>query len=173
MTARKVMLLGEIGVGKSSIVRRLVLDSFDYDYKPTLGVDIYRYEVPVLSTTAAPDAEPMSLIIWDTDGNMGHAIFKHIYMKEASAALILGDVTRPDTLQTMADLATGFRDAFPGRHMGLIANKIDLLDEGQTFEPPKALADVGRAIVQTSAKTGHQVESAFLDAATAIRRREL
>ena len=46
MTARKVMLLGEIGVGKSSLVKRLVFDRFETDYKPTLGVDVYRYEVP-------------------------------------------------------------------------------------------------------------------------------
>ena len=37
MTARKVMLLGEIGVGKSSIVERLVFDRFDLEYKPTIG----------------------------------------------------------------------------------------------------------------------------------------
>ena len=36
----------------------------------------------------------MSLILWDTDGNFGDAIFKHIYMKEASAALIIGDIGR-------------------------------------------------------------------------------
>ncbi len=46
MSARKVMLLGEIGVGKSSLARRLVFDKFEFDYKPTIGVDIYRYDVP-------------------------------------------------------------------------------------------------------------------------------
>ncbi|MEO1543883.1 MAG: EutP/PduV family microcompartment system protein, partial [Pseudomonadota bacterium] len=46
MSARKVMLLGEIGVGKSSLVRRLTLNQFDIDYKPTLGVNIYTYDVP-------------------------------------------------------------------------------------------------------------------------------
>jgi GTPase SAR1 family protein len=45
MTARKIMLLGEIGVGKSSIARRLVFDRFEGDYKPTIGVDVYSYDV--------------------------------------------------------------------------------------------------------------------------------
>lgn len=170
------MLLGEIGVGKSSIVRRLVLDTFDFDYKPTLGVDIYRYDVPTTADATNPSdpaLRPFSLIIWDTDGNMGPAIFKHIYMKEASAALILGDVTRADTLDTMTNLATGFRDAFPGRHMSLIANKVDLLDDGEGFAPPDRLTTLGVPLLQTSAKTGHHVAKAFNDAAAAIRRREL
>ena len=45
MTAQKIMLLGEIGVGKSSIAQRLVFNRFGTDYKPTLGVDVYTYEI--------------------------------------------------------------------------------------------------------------------------------
>ncbi|MCB1484942.1 MAG: hypothetical protein KDJ17_08635, partial [Hyphomicrobiaceae bacterium] len=59
MSARKVMLLGEIGVGKSSLARRLVFDKFEFDYKPTIGVDIYRYEAPASATRPAT-----TLIIW-------------------------------------------------------------------------------------------------------------
>ncbi|MEL7049962.1 MAG: GTPase, partial [Pseudomonadota bacterium] len=110
MTARKVMLLGEIGVGKSSLVRRLTLNQFDMDYKPTLGVNIYTYDVP---QSAMKD--PPTLIIWDTDGNMSQSIFRHVYMREASAALIIGDATRPGSLDVMCELGEGFRDAFPGR----------------------------------------------------------
>ena len=103
MTARKVMLLGEIGVGKSSTVQRLVFDRFDFDYKPTIGVDVYRYDIP-----DAPGRERSSLIVWDTDGNFGDTIFRHVYMKEASAAMIIGDLSRPQTLETMVRLAEGF-----------------------------------------------------------------
>ena len=42
-SAYKVMLLGQIGVGKSSIAQRLVFDRFESSYKPTMGVDVYRY----------------------------------------------------------------------------------------------------------------------------------
>ena len=54
MNRRKIMLLGDIGVGKSSIVRRLVFDEFDHNYKPTLGVDVYSCEI-------APDPPPTRL----------------------------------------------------------------------------------------------------------------
>ena len=61
MTARKVMLLGEIGVGKSSIVQRLVFDKFEATYKPTIGVDFALKNVklgPYL----------IRLQLWDTAG---------------------------------------------------------------------------------------------------------
>ena len=165
MTAYKLMLLGEIGVGKTSLVRRLVLDRFDFDYKPTIGVDVYRYEVP-----PAAGRKAMSLIIWDTDGNYGEAIFRHVYIKEAAAALIVGDASRPQTLDTMATLGQGFGEAFPGRHCAYILNKLDLVDEGGLMLP-RSLTRPGLALTRTSAKTGSNVQTAFHQAATTIARR--
>ena len=166
MIARKVMLLGEIGVGKSSLARRLVFDKFDFDYKPTIGVDVYRYEVP--DSASRPR---MSLILWDTDGNFGDAIFKHIYMKEASAALIIGDIGRAQTLDTIVKLGTGFMETFPGRHIGYIVNKSDLIADPDASYLPAELTRPGISLMRTSAKTGTHVEQAFIDAADSIARR--
>ena len=167
MSARKLMLLGEIGVGKSSIVKRLVFDRFDVDYKPTLGVDIYRYDVP-----AGNGADALSFIIWDTDGNFGEAMFRHVYMKEASAAFIVGDVTRRATLDTMLSLSVGFRENFPGRYQGLIVNKMDLV-EGEPVQLPSVLAEGRRDTFHTSALSGANVALAFQTAAAEILRRGL
>ncbi|MEQ1654035.1 MAG: hypothetical protein ABL897_16240 [Hyphomicrobium sp.] len=160
------MLLGEIGVGKSSLARRLVFDKFEFDYKPTIGVDIYRYEVEASPTRAAT-----TLIIWDTDGNFGDAIFRHIYMKEAAAALIVGDMSRLQTLDTMVKLGNGFREAFPGRHASYIINKTDLIADPQATVLPPGLTQGGTHLVRTSAKTGSNVAKAFIDTADVISRR--
>lgn len=166
MIARKVMLLGELGVGKSSLARRLVTSSFDTTYIPTIGVDVYKYDLPdgVVS-------EPCSLIIWDTDGSLGEAIFTHVYMKQASAALIVGDVTRRPTLDTMVRLGEGFRQAYPGRHCGFIVNKLDLVHERDHPELPNALGKPGVDVTLTSALTGFNVVDAFHRTAAAILRR--
>jgi small GTP-binding protein len=166
MSARKVMLLGEIGVGKSSLARRLVFDKFEFDYKPTIGVDIYRYEVP-----AGPKREATTLIVWDTDGNFGDAIFRHIYMKEAAAALIVGDLSRPTTLDTMVKLEAGFADTFPGRHTTFIVNKTDLIPDSELAPLPAALTQSRAPLVRTSAKTGANVAHAFIETADVIARR--
>lgn len=168
MIARKVMLLGEIGVGKSSIVQRLVFDRFEMNYKPTIGVDVYRYEVPQTETRSA-----MALIVWDTDGNFGEQIFRHVYMREASAAVIVGDVTRPHTLDTMAALANGFREALPGRTLSLVLNKLDLLAPGDEVRLPEALTRPGLHLHRTSAKTGDNIKTVFSETADAIDRRHL
>jgi Ras-related protein Rab-5C/Ras-related protein Rab-22 len=166
MTARKIMLLGEIGVGKSSIVQRLVFDRFDMEYKPTIGVDIYRYELP-----ATPRRGPMSLIVWDTDGNLSDLMFRHIYMRAASAAMIIGDLTRRDTLDTMVRLAQGFADELPGRYTGFLLNKHDLVERLDAREIPKSIQDRGTQARLTSARTGENVEAAFSEVGDAILRR--
>lgn len=166
MIARKVMLLGEIGVGKSSLARRLVFDKFEFDYKPTIGVDVYRYEVP-----DSPTRPRMSLIVWDTDGNFGDAIFKHIYMKEAAAALIIGDLSRAPTLDSMVKLGAGFSEAFPGRHIGYIVNKTDLIAAPEAVPLPAEITKAGTSLIRTSARTGRHVAEAFIDAADCIARR--
>lgn len=167
MSARKVMLLGEIGVGKSSLARRLVLDKFAADYKPTLGVDVYRYDV-----LPPPPEGPITLIVWDTDGNFGDSIFRHVYMREATAAFIIGDVTRHATLETMLKLRHGFRAAFPGRYDALVVNKLDIAAGGGAALPPELAAGV-KHVFHTSAKTGENVREAFHAGAAAILRRGL
>lgn len=168
MIARKIMLLGEIGVGKSSLAKRLVLDRFDMDYKPTIGVDVYQYVVPDTDTSPG-----MRLIVWDTDGNFGDAIFRHVYMKQASAAMIVGDVTRRSTLEAMVKLGSAFGDSFPGRHCSYLLNKHDLLPDGSASGLPDALKRPGLDLIKTSALTGANVRGAFRDAAQVIHRRAL
>jgi small GTP-binding protein len=169
MTPRKIMLLGEIGVGKSSIARRLVFDRFESEYKPTLGVDVYSYEID--PGVAPQSGNGAKFIIWDTDGNFGDNILSHIYIKQAAGALIVGDVTRRTTLESMLQLGRSFLSAMPGRYCGFLINKSDLT--GDAAELPPALMHSSIPVVRTSAKTGENVKEAFLGAADVIRRRRL
>jgi Ras-related protein Rab-5C len=168
MSAKKVMLLGDIGVGKTSLVRRLVLDVFEGDYRATIGVDLYKYDVEV---PEADGAKTVGLVIWDTDGNFGEGIFNQVYVRGASAALIVADVTRPTTQSHMITLAKGFNRLLPGREVILVLNKADLLPPGGEPELAEELHNVPYTIVRTSAKTGGNVKDAFIHAARAILRR--
>ena len=161
----KVMLLGEIGVGKSSLARRFVFDRFEGDYKSTIGVDILSHEI------ALDDGRPLKLMLWDTDGDFGARIFETVYIKGASGALIVSDATRPATLAKAARLAAGFAEAFPGRPTRVIVNKIDLADMEHG-----AFAGAGLApgdVVRTSARTGEGVGALFQSMGADILRRGL
>lgn len=166
MITRKIMLLGEIGVGKTSIVRRLVFDRFEGDYKATIGTDVYRYEV-----RPSPGKSPFHFIIWDTDGSFGESIFRSVHVKEAHAALIVGDLTRRATLDNTWKLATGFADAMPGRYLAIVLNKLDLFPAHIDPELPAAFAGSEFPMLKTSAKTGMNVKHAFHEAASTILRR--
>jgi small GTP-binding protein len=169
MISRKLMLLGEIGVGKTSLIRRLVAGRFESEYKSTFGVELYR--VPM--TRAGPNGDQaIELIVWDTDGHFGQSIFRHVYIKGASAALIIGDLKRRATLESMVALAECFQEALPGRHFSFIANKVDLVSGGETVELPTKLREARQPVLLTSAKTGANVEDTFIQAATSILRRE-
>ena len=163
-TAHKVMLLGEIGVGKSSLAQRLMFNRFSGQYKPTIGVEVYRYNVP--DDVAGG---PMTLILWDTDGNFGDAIFNHVYIKEAAAAIIVGDPLRPETLATTVRLAEGFAEVRPGRAIHFILNKWDLITPANVPVLPTAYKT--RPLMKASALSGDQVSEAFSEVARAIRRR--
>lgn len=165
---KKIMLLGDIGVGKTSIARRLTFRVFDEDYKATIGTDIYSYDV-----VPSPAEHPFRFIVWDTDGSYGEEIFRHVYAKEAHAAMIVADVTRQQTIAAMTQLGEMFVDVLPGRFCGFVLNKVDLLEPGREPVLPAKLRTLSGTITHSSAKTGDGVADAFMKAARAIVRRGL
>jgi small GTP-binding protein len=168
---QKVMLLGDIGVGKTSLVRRLVLNRFEHDYKATIGVDVYTHIFTIRDKEG--DERDIKLLIWDIDGDFGESIFSQVYIKGASGALIIGDCTRISTVSSMATLAEGFAEQFPGRPVALVLNKIDLVSETDVAALARPLQYLHHPIVASSAKNGDNVASVFQTVAESAYEREL
>lgn len=166
---KKLLLLGEIGVGKTSLVRRLVHDELPTDYRATMGVDLYRYEIDGIGKEGR---QALELVVWDLDGNYGLSIFQHVYSKGASGALIVGDVMRHTTLEHMVALADGFQEAMPSRQFSFVVNKLDLIGEPDPKRLPEKLRATQQPMVWTSALTAHNVLAAFRRVSDAILRRE-
>lgn len=167
MISAKVMLLGDIGVGKSSLARRFVFDRFEADYKTTIGVDVLTHDVDL-----GPDCanETLRFVLWDTDGDFGNRIFETVYLIGASGAIVVADATRPATLVKMAALVARFQDTLPGRPAAAIVNKIDLVSTRPTLGDANAPQIDA---VYTSAKTGEGVAKMFVDLGRAIWRRRI
>lgn len=170
VVTRKVLLLGEIGVGKTSLVRRLTLDELPTDYRPTIGVDLYTYR---LGNRDARQEKLLELVIWDLDGSYGPSIFRHVYSQGATGAFIIGDVMRPATIALMSRLGEAFESAMPSRHCSFVLNKTDLIDDRKSVELPPEIAQSRRSVVWTSALTGDGVEATFVAAGEEIRRRTM
>lgn len=165
MLTAKVMLLGDMGVGKTSILYRLVYDRFEGQYKSTLGVEILSHDV-----APADGGEPIRLVLWDTDGDFGTQIFDTVYVTGASAAIIVADVTRPQTVTRMVELVRGFEARFPGRPYKALLNKIDLPEAAGSAG---AIGELAKSSVRpVSAKTGTGIAESFAELAQTIRRRQ-
>ena len=170
MTIRKILLLGEMEVGKTSIANRLCFDRFDASYKSTIGMDIHRYDVE-----PGPNGERFQFLICDTDGNFEDILFRDQHVRGAQAAIVVGDLTRRETLIAQLRLATKFSDAKPGRYLAGVLNKNDLIDDIPEEEDylPEGLREPFFPIIRTSAKTGENVKQTFHDAAETIVRRHM
>ena len=164
--ARKVMLLGDIGVGKTSLARRFVFKTFEQSYKTTIGVDLLTHDV---SLGDAAD-NGLRLVLWDTDGEYGQSLFDTAYARGASAAIVVGDLTRPATLYKQRGLLTTFSARNPGRPCLAVLNKSDLASPGEAVEALGVHADLVKV---TSALTGDGVDDAFVTLAMTILRRSL
>jgi small GTP-binding protein len=174
MASRKVIVLGDPEVGKTSLVRRLVHGRFEKDYLKTLGVDISTYivAIPAELRSRNDGASELRLMIWDTDGDLGMRIFRESFFKGSSAALIVADLTRSETQASMQSLAQGFDDACPGRPSTLVLNKLDLVSD-QTIVTQSRSALEGHRVVATSALNGENVRRAFEDTARLLLTRGL
>lgn len=162
----KIMLLGDIGVGKTSLARRLMFNRFDGIYKTTIAVDVLTYD---LKLSEACGNETMRLVLWDTDGDFGQAIFSSMYVVGAAGAIVVADATRPATFGRMEGLVNTFCERMPGRPVGAIVNKIDLADPKAA---PIAFGDLsGAQIHRTSALTGEGVTEMFRSIAETVWRR--
>jgi small GTP-binding protein len=162
---RKIMLLGDIGVGKTSIARRLVFDRFETSYKTTIGVDILTHDLELVESGVR-----MRFVIWDTDGDFGQEIFNEAYIRGASAAVVVSDLTRPGTIAKMEALVATFSERFPGRPLAALLNKSDLAP-GETAA--KELAHVADLVHVTSAFSGDGIAKVFLDLAEMMTRRNV
>lgn len=151
---KKVCLLGDFAVGKTSLIRRYVEGRFDDKYLTTVGV--------VVSRKAIIRADlALHLLIWDLAG--GRDFSQSNYLLGAAGALIACDLTRAATLAAFQEYAAQVRQVSPQVSIVLIANKSDLSEERAISD--EQLSSVAQQlnlpVLLTSAKTGDNIESAF------------
>ncbi|MCA9963224.1 MAG: GTP-binding protein [Anaerolineales bacterium] len=158
---KKICLLGEFAVGKTSLIRRYVEDKFSDKYLSSIGVKVSRKNVELGDNT-------VKLLIWDLAG--GEDYTQSSYLMGAAGALLVCDVTRADTLTAVVAYEQQLKAINPSATFVLVANKMDLLNDPQLAND--ALHNVLPATIPlyyTSAKTGQNVEQAFLALAQQLR----
>jgi len=170
----KVCLVGEIAVGKTSLVRRFSQGGFDELYATTLGISVSK-KIVELSSPTPGNPRRVEMVLFDVMGQRNlRELLVESYFKGAQALLAVWDVTRPKTLRELPSWIDMARDVAGPIPAVIATNKMDL-SRDRKFEAA-ALDDLVRQFgggwFTTSAKTGENVEAAFqLLADELIRRR--
>lgn len=157
----RIVLLGEAAVGKSSLLRRYTENTFDEEYKQTIGTTFATKDVDV--TDSEGEVRKVRLNVWDMGGQSTYRELRRQFMKGATAAIIVYDVTRPETFMAMNNWFESFKEVCPDSPVLICANKVDLADMRMVpQEPGRMLRDWFQAeYFETSAKTGDEVNNVF------------
>lgn len=153
---KKVCLLGDFGVGKTSLVARSVKNEFPEKYLTTVGVKMDTKTVPV-----SDDLE-VKVILWDIAGDSVLNSKSSSYIRGSSGFIFVADGTRINTLASALQIKM---DA--DRQLGvlpcvLLLNKYDLTEQWEISESAlKEVQALNWQIFYTSAKTGENVELAL------------
>jgi small GTP-binding protein len=161
---KKICLLGEFAVGKTSLVERFVYNRFSDDYLSTIGVKISR---KIINLDIDRD---VNLLVWDLAGGENYTGVQASYVQGAAGALLVCDLTRANTLSSLRKYAQQLKNASPNAALSLIANKADLTEMREVSGADlEALAqELGAPLLISSAKTGVGVEQAFQSLAEQI-----
>lgn len=158
--SKKIVILGHFGVGKTSLIRRFVKNSFSDNYKVSIGVHITKKVVDFNSDDA------ISLIIWDLEGTDDLHMVRDAYLLGTHGMIYVFDVSRPSTFQDIgADLGIVAKKA-PNTPLMVVGNKADLVPLNEL----KALLKEQKIKTDflTSAKTGNAVNEMFTELATLL-----
>jgi len=170
----KVCMVGDAGVGKTSLIRRFVLDQFDNKYIKTIGTKVSKKSLDLVDTRRSREVEVI-LTIWDIMGQEGfRELLKDAYFSGANGILAVCDVTNTDTMNRLDGWLDRTYKIAGDVPVSILANKVDLVeaskvDEG-SFEQFRKGYDA--PCFYTSARTGENVPKAFLDLATRILHRD-
>uniref|UniRef100_A0A7S0LEA0 Uncharacterized protein n=1 Tax=Coccolithus braarudii TaxID=221442 RepID=A0A7S0LEA0_9EUKA len=167
----KLLLIGDSGVGKSSILARFADDSFSQGFIATIGID---FKIRTITL----DDKKIKLQIWDTAGQERFRTISSTYYRGAHGIIVVYDITNQESFTNVKRWLTEI-DKYARENVNklLVGNKVDLvLDDGDTRLRKVKLADgkafaeqLGVKFLETSAKKGDFVDTAFLLMANEIK----
>ncbi|CAG9321543.1 unnamed protein product [Blepharisma stoltei] len=160
----KLVFLGDIYTGKTSIINRFMNDTFDANYQATIGIDF-------LSKTIYHENQAIRLQLWDTAGQERFRSLIPNYIRDSSVAIIVFDVTNKQTFLSIDRWVQDVRSERGKEALIVIAgNKMDKVEERiVSYEEASEKAKAHEGLyVETSAKTGDNISQLFKQIATSL-----
>ncbi|MGD8456549.1 MAG: Rab family GTPase [Anaerolineales bacterium] len=150
----KILVAGEGNCGKTSLIRRYCDGEFDSHRAHTIGLEFYS---KILDLSAGT----IKLSIWDLAGQPQFRTIREEFYKGAKATALVFDLTNPDTLHELPNWYKEIHNAVPDHKFLVVGNKNDLKRVVVEDEPEQFARAIQAPYLETSAKSGHQVEKMF------------
>ncbi|CAD8209624.1 unnamed protein product [Paramecium octaurelia] len=160
----KIILIGDSGVGKTNLFNRLQNKEFQYDTRPTIGVEF-------INRTVRQDGNLVKCQIWDTAGQEKFRAITNAYYRGAKGVFVCYDVTKQGTYESTLRWMSEIKQF--GDHdivIMLVGNKIDLAEQRivRTDEVSQFCEQNKVGYIETSALNNVNVELAFNQMVTEI-----
>ena len=157
---KKICLIGDPAVGKTSLIRKYVTDVFDDKYIGTLGTKVTKKRVLIEQPEINYD---LTLAIWDILGQKEFQRIQNMAYRGAKGVFLVCDLTRKDTLDNLQEWSNAIKQVTNEIPIVIVANKCDL--ENQAYGEDE-IRNVSKSLnnspyIITSAKTGDNVNEAF------------
>lgn len=154
----KIVLLGEAGVGKTSLVYQFMEKKFRDNYKQTLGVNLLKKDMHIDGYGG------VSAQIWDLGGQEPFKALRKLYLEGANGGLVIFDLTESKSFDKLPEWIESFKNTRGEQPLILIGNKSDLgniikIEEKEAGDFAK---NHNMELIITSAKTGQNVEEVFI-----------
>jgi small GTP-binding protein len=160
----RIVTIGDSSVGKTSIVKKFVRDTFDPTEKNTVGA---LYD----TFTDTIDGRDIEVQIWDTAGQEQYRSLSPVYFRSAAAALLVFDITNRLSFDNLDEWLISFRNASTAQALlFLIGNKSDLEDSRkvQKFEGKDWADRHDCDYFETSARAGIGIRELFREVAVRL-----
>lgn len=163
----KVIIIGSGGVGKSALTIKFLYDDFVEDYEPTKA-DSYRKKITL-------DGQEFQVDILDTAGQEDYAAIRDNYLRSGEGFLCIFSITEQESLNAARELREQILRVKNDENIPfiLVGNKVDLNERRMvSFEAANEQATAWKVpYVETSAKTGKAVDTAFYELFREIKKR--
>ncbi|GFR76660.1 Ras-related protein Rap-2c-like [Elysia marginata] len=158
----KLCLIGDVGVGKTSLAKRFISGEHSERYKPNLDVGLYEHRI-------ATQGYDFNLVLWDTAGSERFYSLTESFVRGASAILLVFDVAVKKSYDQLLDYwLPRCTDLEPDALKVIVGNKVDQ-DLPWAVSPKEVLImceQLGMTFYQTSARTGANVREFFVEVGT-------
>lgn len=173
---KKVVLLGDSAVGKTSLMNRFIHNEFNEDYISTVGA---RVSKKVVNIELYDQEYAVTLMVWDIIGSEGYESTQSRHIAGLNGGILVSDLSRPETIKKLGDYWLPLLSKTTGEVLPpilYVGNKLDIANETVAAQTPKVFSEMDKKVREidiverfkvlnpyfvTSAKTGEGVEDGF------------